>query len=256
MALGFKRIGSGSEKVICIHGWMTDHSCFDSLIPSFDLDRYTFILADQRGYGKSKDLEGPYNIKQVATDLLSLVENINWNRFHVIGHSMGGKVIQQMMIDSPGRIISAIGITPVPACTIPLPEEILNLFSNAVTNEEARIEVFHLATAYKYSDTWYDNIKTESERICTPEAFRSYLNSWVNDDISKEIDGCSIPMLVVTGENDADITAELLQATFGKWMTNVRILTLPCCGHFPMYETPLALGAECQKFLGNVGESE
>ena len=44
-----------------------------------------------RGYGLSKEMEGPFDIATVAEDAADLVDHLNWDTFAVIGHSMGGR---------------------------------------------------------------------------------------------------------------------------------------------------------------------
>ena len=110
--LDYISIGSGEEKVIFIHGWMMDHTCFDALHPALDEKACTYIYIDQRGYGLSRDQDGPYTIVQTAEDVVVLANQLKWDRFHIVGHSMAGKVISRLMADIPDRIKSAVGITP------------------------------------------------------------------------------------------------------------------------------------------------
>lgn len=247
--LGYSKRGKGKEKVMVVHGWKTDQSCFDPIISSLDLEAYTYVFVDQRGYGRSINQEGPYTINQVALDMISLANELGWEKFHIIGHSMGGKVIQQVIVDYPGKIKSAIGITPCPACALPFDDQGWRLFSGADTDIEKRLQIFRLSTGDRYTDTWYKTITEKSIAASKTEAFRAYLDSWVNDDLVKEIDGCTVPIKLIIGEHDPDMNAEVMQSTFGKWFTDVKIVSLSNCGHYPMMESPLLLAAECESFL-------
>ena len=121
--LNYISIGKGEVKVIFIHGWMMDHTCFDTLHPALDGKACSYIFIDQRGYGLSRDQGGPYTIHQIAQDVIMLADHLKWDRFHIVGHSMAGKVISRLMADMPDRIRSAIGITPCPPVKIPLDEQ-------------------------------------------------------------------------------------------------------------------------------------
>ncbi len=106
-----------------------------------------------------------------------------------------------------------------------------------------------MATGDRLTDTWYENVNVQSIEASRPEAFRSYLDSWVNYDLVEDIMGCKIPIRVIVGEYDADFTDDVMQATYGEWFTKSKIVKLSNCGHYPMFETPLSLAAEWESFL-------
>ena len=120
MAIGYTQIGSGQEKVLILHGWFGDYSVWEPTFNSLDQDAFTYVFIDYRGYGKSKDLEGNYTMNEIAKDAISLINNLGWDVFHLIGHSMGGMAMQRVTlnINDRGRIKSMIGIDPVPAVRI------------------------------------------------------------------------------------------------------------------------------------------
>lgn len=249
--INFITNGSGEEKVIFIHGWMMDHTCFDALHPALDKKVCTYLFIDQRGYGLSLDQDGPYTIMQIAEDVIALADHLEWDRFHIIGHSMAGKVISRLMADIPDRIKSAVGITPCPPMKIPLDDQAMALFSNSVTDQASRQEIFRFDTGNRFTDTWYATIAESSMRASTSEAFVDYLDSWVNYEFYQDIRDCTVPLKILPGENDANLTHELMENTFGKWFQSVEITKLSNCGHYPMYEIPLALAMECESFIIN-----
>lgn len=247
--LNYISIGTGSEKVFFLHGWKMDHTCFDGMHSSLDKERFTFVFVDQRGYGLSKQQAGPYNIVQIAEDLIELADELKWSGFHFVGHSMAGKVLCRLIADAPHRVKSAVGITPCPPVKIPFDEDGWKLFSKAADDRLSREEVFRLATGNRLANSWYEFITHESMLASTPKAFSDYLYSWVNYAFHEEIIGSSVPIKLLAGEFDADITYDLMQETYGKWLSNVEISEIKNCGHYPMYETPLFLAAECEGFL-------
>jgi chondroitin AC lyase len=50
-------------------------------------------------------------------------------RFAVVGHSMGGQLAAMLAARHPERVIGAVGLSPVPASGIPMPPEVVELFS-------------------------------------------------------------------------------------------------------------------------------
>ncbi|MGD9212306.1 MAG: alpha/beta hydrolase, partial [Desulfobacteraceae bacterium] len=157
--------------------------------------------------------------------------------------------ICRLLADIPHRIKSAIGITPCPPVKIPFDEKGWELFSKAANDQNSRQEVFRISTSNRLTATWYAKITEESMRASAPKAFSDYLDSWVNYECYEEIKGCSVPLKIIAGEHDPHLTYDLMTGTFGQWFANAKITLLKNCGHYPMYETPLSLAAECESFL-------
>ena len=117
--LGHSHYGQGREKVMVFHDWMGDSANYEPLIPYLDPRPYTYVFADVRGYGKSRHLAGDYSVDEVAADAFRLADKLDWHRFHLIGHSMTGMVVQRMALDDwtsgAKRLKRVVAITPVSA---------------------------------------------------------------------------------------------------------------------------------------------
>ncbi|MEO5716885.1 MAG: alpha/beta fold hydrolase [Luteolibacter sp.] len=64
------------------------------------------LVFDNRGIGRSQPCTGPVSISAMAEDARALMDEVGWDSAHVVGHSMGGLIAQQLAIDSPGRVLS------------------------------------------------------------------------------------------------------------------------------------------------------
>ena len=74
-------------------------------------DRYRLCAFDNRGVGRSSGR--PTSIEQMAADALALADALGWTRMHVVGHSMGGLIAEQLALDAPARVTSlALLCTP------------------------------------------------------------------------------------------------------------------------------------------------
>lgn len=62
-------------------------------------------IFDHRGIGKST-LAGAVSIAEMVKDARALLDALGWSSAHVVGHSMGGVVAQQLALDSPERVRS------------------------------------------------------------------------------------------------------------------------------------------------------
>lgn len=248
--IAHKHIGTGKEKVLVMHNWMGDSTSYDSMLPYLNKDAYTYVFVDLRGYGKSKDMQGAYSVEEACADAMKLIDSLAWNKFHLIGHSMSGLIVQKMAVDNPSRVKSIVAITPVPASGSPAPREMLGFFESAALNDdEAAMECVNTLTSNRYTKTFARNMVAILRQRSTSEARLGYLNMFVRTDFSESVKGLRTPILVLFGEYDFEGSEACMRNTFLKWYPNAQ---LECCiasGHYPMIETPVALVAAIEKFL-------
>jgi pimeloyl-ACP methyl ester carboxylesterase len=67
---------------------------------------YTFLIFDNRGMGRSLPVGCPLTIEQMAEDTLALMDAAGWSSAHVVGHSLGGMVAQQIALTQHTRVRS------------------------------------------------------------------------------------------------------------------------------------------------------
>jgi len=68
--------------------------------------RFQTLIFDNRGIGKSVPCSGPVSIEAMAEDARALMDAAGWESAHVVGHSMGGVIAQQLALDCPRRLRS------------------------------------------------------------------------------------------------------------------------------------------------------
>jgi len=76
--------------------------------PQFDglSHQFTFVTFDNRGIGGSSRGAGDLTIERMADDARAVADAAGLDRFHVLGHSMGGLIAQHLALTSRDRVKS------------------------------------------------------------------------------------------------------------------------------------------------------
>src|SRR5690348_5898738 len=68
--------------------------------------RFRCLTFDNRGIAKSQPAGAPVTIQQMASDTLAVMDAAGFGAAHVVGHSMGGVIAQQIALTRPERVRS------------------------------------------------------------------------------------------------------------------------------------------------------
>lgn len=110
--------------VLALHGWLDNAASFDRLAPL--LGGAHVVALDLPGHGHSAHLPGGcrYHFVDYAADVLAAADALGWDRFSLLGHSLGGAVATLLAAARPGRIerlalIEALGPLTAEAAEAP-----------------------------------------------------------------------------------------------------------------------------------------
>ena len=249
MALGYETFGEGAHKVVVLHGWFGDQTFMAPMRDALSAKEFTYVFPAYRGYGASKHLTGAYTLEEISADVRELIDSLGLEKVSLVGHSMGGKFIQRVALDMPGRVTRMVAITPVPASSSPFDEQGWNLFSGAADEITNRFAIIDFTTGARLTPTWVDHMAAASWGNSTKEAFAAYLLAWAQTDFHEAAMGGEIPIHVIVGQHDGAINEAAMQATYMQWHRKASLEVLPNAGHYPMNETPVALATAMETFL-------
>ena len=247
-----QRVGDGAHQVIALHGWFGDRTAFAALWPHLDGAAFSYAFMDARGYGGAQDVAGDHTMDEIARDALALADALGWERFSLVGHSMGGKAIQQVLAVAPERVRALVGIAPVPASGVPFDERGWALFAGAADTPGNRRAIIDFTTGNRLTAVWLDAMVANSLRVSRRDAFAAYLGAWAKGDFHERIAGNPVPVRVLVGEHDPALGAATMEQTWLKWYPNAKLETLANAGHYPIDETPIALATAIESFLRDV----
>ena len=249
MTIGHVMYGRGPVHAVVIHGWFYDWRVFESMLPALDPEVFSFAFMDCRGYGSSRAMRGPFDMKTIATDALELAWSLKWERFALVGHSMGGKAALLAAASEPLRVNRILALTPVWAGAAPFDAQTLELFRGAVRDVDLRAAILGNKREGQVPAAWSRRMAQRSAEVSTVDAFGGYLESWALGNVSDQVRDLPHEILAVAGAADAGLPPEAVEATWIANLPNARLRILSECGHYPMIERPLALASIFEEFL-------
>lgn len=242
--------GEGAHKVLVLHGWFGDASSWRPWTNHLDGSRFSYAFMDYRGYGDSRDAAGTYSMEEISGDAIALADDLGWDTFSVLGHSMGGMAVQRVLVDAPERVRKVVAISPVPASGVPFDEDGWALFSGAAESADNRRAIIDLTTGNRLCSVWLDKMVRHSLDRSDPNAFGRYLEAWARTDFHQQVQGHEVPVKVIVGENDPALGAPVMEQTFMQWYPQAELEVFANAGHYTMDETPIALATSVEHFLG------
>lgn len=147
-------VGEGVP-VVLIHGLAGDYSAWANQIQILK-DRYRVIAFDNRGAGKSTQVDEPISTQDLAKDTLGLMDHLGIDSAHIVGRSMGGAVAQHMALMSPRRVRSLV------LCA-----------SFAILDPLGRRVLLNMREALEWRMSWADHARHSIQNFVSADFFNS-----------------------------------------------------------------------------------
>ena len=237
--------GGELAPVLFLHGFGSTKEDYADIVRHAALDGRHSIAYDAPGCGETccSDLTR-ISIPFLVKTALKVLESLGIERFHLVGHSMGGLTALMLAHQHPQRVLSFIDIEGNIA-----PEDCF-LSRQIVDYPESDCERFfddfieRTRHAPAYASALYAASLRQKVRA---GAVRGIFQSMVDlSDHGKLMDrflGLPCPKMFMYGEQNASLSYLRHIQTHG-----VRLAEIPACGHFPMYSNPVLMWKEIAGF--------
>ena len=90
------------QPLLLLHGWPEFWLTWEPVMQRL-ADRYQLIAPDLRGFGDSSKPAGPWGAADHAADMLAVMDALGLKDVGVVGHDVGGAVMQSMARAAPDR---------------------------------------------------------------------------------------------------------------------------------------------------------
>ncbi|MFG3203856.1 alpha/beta fold hydrolase [Streptomyces sp. NPDC048192] len=247
--------GRTGPALVFAHYWGGSADTWSGVIGHLPSGQAT-VRFDQRGWGTSRTLPGPWHLDQVADDLAGVTETCAPGPFVLVGHSMGGKVSQLVAARRPAGLVGLVLVAPAP----PQPpatvtEEYQRGLSHAYDSPETVADALdHVLTATPLDEA----VRAAAVRdslAATAEARLEWPLHGIAQDITAAVQGIEVPVAVLAGEKDVVEPPSVLREHLLPHIPHATLTTVPDVGHLLPAEAPRAVAAALRDFLTHLPSS-
>lgn len=247
--------GSGPP-VLCIMGLGGRGTDWNPAFIAEMAPHHEMIRFDNRGTGRSDRPEEDYSLEVMADEAMAVLDAAGRDRAHVLGVSMGGMIAQLVALRHPARVERLVLIATHAggaAVTPPTPAAMATLMADRTRPPADLVrDAMTTITAPGFAARRPDAIEAlvgYALALPTPPAsFVRQMQAILASDRSARLAEIAAPTLVLHGTEDPLVphpNGEVL----ARGIRGARLVTLPGCGHLPMWECPDALAREVREFL-------
>ena len=242
--------------VIFLHGFTDSWHSYDSVLRNLPKNIHAFAIS-QRGHGNSDKPVSGYTPQDFANDVAAFVEKRKLGPVVVVGHSMGGVVVQRFAMDHPQltKAVVIIGSSTSVKNFSSVKEfvEMVNQLNDPI--EPAFAEEFQKSTLAKpINDGYYKELVGESLKV-PARVWKAILNELMNYDPSGELNNIRKPTLIVWGDQDLFCGRES-QTLLLKSIKDSRLLVYQGTGHAVHWEEPKRLSNDLVEFINKLGKTK
>lgn len=234
LSLHYVEYGGGDECILFVHGNWCSSRCWLPTMARMPGEMRTIAL-DQRGFGQSSKPADGYTLPQRVADLRAFADALGLERFHLVGHSLGGAVAAQFVLDNPQRVRSLFLLAcPSPSGMAFSPEARAyqdRFAADRATLEPALAVAFGLAT----SDPFFQRLLDDAFGMARPsvQANLDTLASW---QVAERLATLHVPTTIAWGS--ADIVVERAAADALVAIPGSKLHLFDGLGHSPNLEAP------------------
>ncbi|RHW26185.1 3-oxoadipate enol-lactonase [Nocardioides immobilis] len=212
---------------------MWDHQA-EALARHFRVVRY-----DTRGHGQSPVPAGPYDIDDLADDVVALLDTLGVEQAHVVGLSLGGMTGVRLAARNPERVDRLVVL-----CTGARLEPSSAWHDRAATVRKHGTAAVAEAVVQRWFTAPYLDANPDTKAACeatvagTPaEGYASSCEVIATMDLRPDLPAISAPTLAVAGADDRATPPPFLQA-IAEGVQDGRLLVVPQSAHLANAEQP------------------
>ena len=257
--------GAGGRPLLLVHGFGGSKEDFADHLDAFAERGWHAVCFDNRGHGSSDwpESEDDYSLETFAADVVALADALGWDRFTLLGHSMGGMVVQHVAHDIADRLDGLVLMDTSHGRIADVDTDTIELGKLVVSQAGVGgLKAAQDARGGSPLDTPAHNRLLETRpgyrEFCDRKAVSMADAMWLGM-IDEIVDGkdrlewltaLQLPALVIVGEQDRPfIEASKAMADA---IDGATLVVIPDAGHSPQFENPEPWLEAMTEFLDRV----
>lgn len=246
--LNYRRTGKGPVLVIQ-HGFLGGLDYWAPQVRYFARD-FDVITPDLPGFAGSGGMSPPTTVAGFAPILIDFLDRLSIKRFTIMGHSLGGMVVQQMALDFPDRVERLIlygtaAIGGAPGRFESIDDSIKRVLATGISTHADKLVPTWFANGA--NDPYYAMCRKAGEGLTAESAVKimKAASTW---DITARLGEIKAPTLVICGDRDRACRPD---HSIKAWQTipNASLSIIPGCAHCAHLERPDIFNAIVGDFL-------
>ncbi len=235
--------------LILIHGFLGSSKMWEPQI-NFFKNYFRVITPDLPGFGKSNKAKSHNNIQSIANLLMDCLEKKKIDKFHLLGHSMGGMVAQEMVKEYGNKIVKLIFYGTGPRGEMPGRFESVDQSRKNLKKKGLEITAKNIAKTWfvrkenaKYFDICIEAGKQTSIKV-VDDALIAFKN-WNGVDALKNIKN---ETLILWGNQDKSYNLQQIKI-LEKSIKKSKLVIFKNCAHNVHLEQPDKFNIITKNFL-------
>lgn len=240
LELYYQDFGTGYP-VVLVHGMGSDHTVWEGLV-SLLKEKYRVAAVDLRGHGLSSKTPGPYNMELFANDIDSLLNSLEINKAHFIGHSMGGAIVQELAIKYPEKVQSLTLISSFAHVDSQLRSKFLDLMK--ILDDEGFNAFFDACLNLTYTPEFktehhelFEEVMDIMAKSTSIPALKESIKACLDVNFKDSLKKINLPTLIIAGSEDV-FTPINLAEELKKGIPHSKIEIMDHVGHNLPVENP------------------
>ena len=241
-------VGNGTCLVL-VHGFLGSSEMWRPQI-NFFKDNFRVIAPALPGFGRSSAINSCVSIECMAKAILNLLDKKKIKKFNLLGHSMGGMIVQEMVKLANEKILKLICYGTGPRGNIPSRFETIDisrekLKTNGLDN-----------TAYRIAKTWFiEEEKAKYFYLCEEAGKQTSIDAVDNGLVAmknwngvKNLQNIKSETLIVWGDKDKAYNFNQVE-TLNDNIPNSNLKIIKGCSHNVHLERPDEFNTIVNEFL-------
>lgn len=240
--------------VILVHGMGGDRSTWHAQIDALS-ERYTAASVDLRGYGDSADAPEPLDFKRDFTaDLLAVMDHFGVRRAHLVGLSMGGRVVRGACLREPERVASLTLANTSPGFDAMDASEMDRFIAERSQRLSAGVlpADFGIGQARQMmapgTNPAVVAVAAQAMQRLRPAQYLQVLAASTRQDRGDRLEDIACPTLVITSDQDRVYGAAISDRMLAR-LPKARHVRIASAGHLSNLEQPQAFNQALRAFL-------